>query len=59
MLKMTLAILVGRAILPAAAFQAACSDWAQIFIHPDGRLKAGRSQDWLPHFGHAKGWTGF
>jgi hypothetical protein len=33
---------VGRAILPAAAFQAArCADHR--------RLKAGGSQDWLPH----------
>ncbi len=46
--------LVGQAILPAAAFQAACSDQANNFIYPHGRLKAGRSQDWLPHFGNGR-----
>jgi len=35
--------IVGRAILPAAAFQAAFSKKAK------RRLKAGGSQDWLPH----------
>jgi protein-disulfide isomerase len=39
--------LVGQAILPAAAFQAAFSDQAR------RRLKAGGSQDWLPHFSKA------
>jgi hypothetical protein len=39
------AFIVGRAILPAAAFQAAfCLSQA-----PKSRLKAGRSQDCLPH----------
>jgi hypothetical protein len=56
MLKTMLAILVGQAILPAAAFQAACSKWPQVFIQLGGRLKAGRRQDWLPHF---RKWTGF
>jgi hypothetical protein len=37
---------VGQAILPAAAFQAAFSGHAQVFA---SRLKAGGSQDWLPH----------
>ena len=37
-------VVVGQAILPAAAFQAALSGYAR-----DGRLKAGCSQDWLPH----------
>jgi hypothetical protein len=40
---------VGRAILPAAAFQAAFSDREQAFVPGKGRLKAGCSQDWLPH----------
>jgi hypothetical protein len=38
---------VGQAILPAAAFQAALSGESRIFKR---RLKAGGSQDWLPHF---------
>jgi hypothetical protein len=39
------ALMVGRAILPAAAFQAAfCQSQA-----PKSRLKAGCSQDCLPH----------
>ena len=33
---------VGQAILPSAAFQAA-------FLAQARRLKAGGSQDWLPH----------
>jgi len=37
---------VGQAILPAAAFQAAFSHSLN-----ERRLKAGGSQDWLPHLG--------
>jgi len=40
---------VGRAILPAAAFQAAPTGHAQIFAAGERRLKAGGSQDWLSH----------
>jgi hypothetical protein len=40
---------VGQAILPAAAFQAASSDHARVFAPGERRLKAGGSQDWLPH----------
>ncbi len=40
---------VGQAIPPAAAFQAAPSS----LIRERGRLKAGRSQDWLPHSSNA------
>jgi hypothetical protein len=40
---------VGRAILPAAAFQAAFSGPERAFVLGKGRLKAGCSQDWLPH----------
>ena len=40
---------VGQAILPAAAFQAALSDDAPIIAPSQRRLKAGGSQDWLPH----------
>jgi hypothetical protein len=43
------AIIVGQAILPAAAFQAAPSGYEQSFASGKGRLKAGCSQDWLPH----------
>src|ERR1017187_8238604 len=39
---------VGKAILPAAAFQAAFRDMRESSI-PKRRLKAGGSQDWLPH----------
>jgi hypothetical protein len=39
---------VGRAILPAAAFQAAFRDVSEP-SREKGRLKAGCSQDWLPH----------
>src|SRR5450759_1621331 len=42
-------LLVGRAILPAAAFQAALSGHARVFARGKRRLKAGGSQDWLPH----------
>ncbi len=42
---------VGQAILPAAAFQAALSEDARVFIPEKRRLKAGGSQDWLPHNG--------
>jgi protein-disulfide isomerase len=42
---------VGQAILPAAAFQAAFSDQAR------RRLKAGGSQDWLPHFSKVLAWA--
>jgi hypothetical protein len=41
--------LVGQAILPAAAFQAASSSHAQASAFAARRLKAGGSQDWLPH----------
>jgi hypothetical protein len=40
---------VGRAILPAAAFQAALSGHARVFTPGKRRLKTGGSQDWLPH----------
>jgi thiol:disulfide interchange protein len=40
---------VGQAILPAAAFQAAGSGDTRIFKVGKRRLKAGGSQDWLPH----------
>ncbi len=45
---------VGQAILPAAAFQAAFSDHARVLARGERRLKArrlkaGGSQDWLPH----------
>jgi hypothetical protein len=40
---------VGQAILPAAAFQAAFSGLATFSITEKRRLKAGGSQDWLPH----------
>jgi hypothetical protein len=40
---------VGRAILPAAAFQAALPVEGQAFAPGKRRLKAGCSQDWLPH----------
>jgi hypothetical protein len=39
---------VGRAILPAAAFQAAFSDRVRVFATGESRLKAACSQDWLP-----------
>src|ERR1039458_6554307 len=42
------AFVVGRAILPAAAFQAAFWGRDRAF-GGKGRLKAGCSQDWLPH----------
>jgi hypothetical protein len=41
---------VGQAILPAAAFQAALSGYERVFAPAKRRLKAGGSQDWLPHF---------
>jgi hypothetical protein len=40
---------VGRAILPAAAFHAALSGHTLLFAVFKRRLKAGCSQDWLPH----------
>jgi hypothetical protein len=40
---------VGQAILPAAAFQAAFSGHAEVLDPRKRRLKAGCSQDWLPH----------
>jgi hypothetical protein len=40
---------VGRPILAAAAFQAALSGDACILAPSTSRLKAGCSQDWLPH----------
>jgi hypothetical protein len=43
------AFVVGQAILPAAAFQAALSGRVRAFAPGKGRLKAGCSQDWLPH----------
>ena len=39
---------VGQAILPAAAFQAALGH-KRAFVLGKSRLKAGCSQDWLPH----------
>ena len=47
------ALFVGQAILPAAAFQAALRGHERAFVIGRGRLKAGCSQDWLPHFGRA------
>jgi hypothetical protein len=41
--------MVGQAILPAAAFQAALSELASVFEPEKRRLKAGCSQDWPPH----------
>ena len=45
-----LLLAVGQAILPAAAFQAALSGQPESLrsVAPR-RLKAGGSQDWLPH----------
>ena len=40
---------VGRAILPAAAFEAALPTDSRAVAHGERRLKAGGSQDWLPH----------
>jgi hypothetical protein len=40
---------VGQAILPAAAFQAALSGNGRVSAAGKSRLKAGCSQDWLPH----------
>jgi len=40
---------VGQAILPAAAFQAAFSSHARVLTPGPRRLKAGGSQDCLPH----------
>jgi hypothetical protein len=42
-------ITVGQAILPAAAFQAALLGEPRILTFGKRRLKAGSSQDWLPH----------
>jgi hypothetical protein len=46
-------LVVGRAILPAAAFQAALSREVRTLAPAEcrlkARLKAGGSQDWLPH----------
>jgi hypothetical protein len=42
-------LLVGQAILPAAAFQAALASNRRVSNPGKGRLKAGCSQDWLPH----------
>ena len=42
-------LVVGQAILPAAAFQAALSKHARVFAPAQRRLKAGGTQDWLPH----------
>jgi hypothetical protein len=44
-----LAIAVGQAILPAAAFQAARRDRRESSCAARRRLKAGGSHDWLPH----------
>jgi hypothetical protein len=43
------AAFVGQAILPAAAFQAALGGDLRAFATGESRLKAGCSQDWLPH----------
>ena len=40
---------VGQPILAAAAFQAAFLDTVWVFAPGEGRLKAGCSQNWLPH----------
>ncbi len=42
-------LIVGWAILPAAAFQAALPGHARACALGKRRLKAGGSQDWLPH----------
>jgi hypothetical protein len=42
-------VAVGQAILPAAAFQAALLGRDRSFTTGKCRLKAGCSQDWLPH----------
>ena len=39
----------GRQSCLQAAFQAAFSDHARVFAPVERRLKAGGSQDWLPH----------
>jgi len=40
---------LGRQSCLAAAFQAALSEQARVFLPEARRLKAGGSQDWLPH----------
>jgi hypothetical protein len=45
---MSRADFVGQAMLPAAAFQAALGP-ARNLARASRRLKAGGSQDWLPH----------
>jgi hypothetical protein len=42
-------LVVGQAILPATAFQAALAKHARVFASAQRRLKAGGSQDWPPH----------
>ncbi len=46
--KTQMAIVVGRAIMPAAAFQAALTVRG-VSLHEQRRLKAGGGQDWPPH----------
>ncbi len=43
------ALIAGRAIVPAAAFQAAFSSLRKPYKRTGRRLKAGGSQDWLSH----------
>jgi hypothetical protein len=42
-------MIVGQVILSVAAFQAAVLDHVRAFATGESRLKAGCSQDWLPH----------
>jgi hypothetical protein len=44
------ASVVGQAILPAAASTGGSSDDVRVFALRKRRLKAGGSQDWLPHY---------
>jgi hypothetical protein len=48
-MKQPVVTIVGQAILPAAAFQAALLSEPRILTFGKRRLKAGGSQDWLPH----------
>jgi len=48
-LTMHFCVYCRRAILPAAAFQAASPACGRVFVHGKRRLKAGGSQNWLPH----------
>jgi hypothetical protein len=43
------ALVVGQAILPAAAFPGGFSGHLRVLVVRKSRLKAGCSHDWLPH----------